>query len=306
MRVIVINRADRSHRLLRTLAELRVVDFAHHVHRIEACMPAEAWEKRYTHLHPDAYQNICAGGARLGTKVLPSKGAFACAMSHVSAWHIIAEGGDRWAMVVEDDVRFVEPDFRLAQAVAEDMMQQSADAPRCVVFGCKVASHVHSAFDRRVLLEATGSDFTGLHCYMLNSTGARFLYGATPQRLYYQIDIYLARLAGRRRRGSRENDEADFRCYTTQGGAYQYLHDSDVQPMDGYSARKHEAMGELLRSLHNQQLPARVQSLIRMFVMRKEDDAGKANDYYGIGDYEGYYEAAFNTGETEDGIPCLW
>ena len=296
--IFLINRYDRPKRLLSTLETLRKSRLSHNITRIEACTPERAKSLKYNYLNLSAFNNI-TNYDRKDTLILPSWGSLGCAISHKWVWNNILKFNLDYALIIEDDLDFSGDDHLYVIKEAIDIIEQNKNNPLCILFGSESASIENTLFGTHSKLGKINGIFTGLHCYMLNRIGAKYLNESIKQ-FTYQLDIHIGLLA--QKEYSKNNNLFNFIClnYSDCGVRQKKTFDSDIQIIEYNFKSLEPVLNQLPSSIILKiidYLPKKINSLLGDYYNYYSDKSPdylhaidlKLNNLFNQNDYNSYF-----------------
>tara|TARA_B100001123_G_C15210803_1_gene987179 strand:+ start:481 stop:1359 length:879 start_codon:yes stop_codon:yes gene_type:complete len=243
--IYVINLKSSIKRRLHVLKELSKLSVPHKIIMVEAVTVQEAKQQKYC-LSEKAYKNIVF--KLQSTAVVPTWGAFACALSHIKCWKMILENTQPYSLIVEDDLLIEQPEkfqFRLYNALFhlrkhsydyEIIGDQRANKiePHIFVFDARrdLSKQIHIYKN----VEKLRCVFTNIHCYMLNTEAAKLMIPKSFP-LTFQVDIQMSYIS--------KNNKLHIYNYFDGGTKQEKFFSSLVQY---YFIRKEELM-ELLDTI---------------------------------------------------------
>lgn len=187
---LIINLASRPDRLISTYRELNKVGLSDISTRIQAVTAETAQSQELDTIDWTAHQNITS--TLTSTSILPTWEAVACAMSHLKCYRHAILHGYPFCLIVEDDLSVTQTNkfkYNLINAIRIIKTKQDEESPWLITFGSKVHGTPANLSQDRVTarLQSIRSQFTGLHCYLLNLSACNYLVDhLLPLRL--QID----------------------------------------------------------------------------------------------------------------------
>jgi len=243
--VLLINLASRPSRLIHALTELRKVDLAHNVTRIEATDHVDAEHLAYNHISDKAMSNILDPSS---TCVLPNYASVGCAVSHINCWKYIINTYMDDCFIAEDDVEFVDPvAFKIEMSYMLESVKKNTK-PLFITFNSVPIKTLSSYYGGFVVLPSsapatnlssqplshrgmpsrrinrTHGPFTGMHFYYINRPMCEYLVNYM-RCITYQIDIEIGLFANQNQYAMTHM----FMNYETQSVTQSNRFESDIQ-----------------------------------------------------------------------------
>ena len=106
IKVLLINLLDRPKRLHNAIKNLKKINLAENIIRIDACDKKTAKKIYYKFISEVAYDNITK--KLENTLILPTWGSVGCAISHIKSLKYIMDNKIEYAIIVEDDIEVID------------------------------------------------------------------------------------------------------------------------------------------------------------------------------------------------------
>ena len=192
--IFLINLIDRPERLNNSLKELNKVGLVNEIIRINATDKNTAKKLKHKLFDYRIEGNI---NNIKSTKIIPTWGAAACAISHLKVWEFIKNKNIEYALILEDDNEIYDTEkflynFNLALSIYNKFKRKN-NFQEYKNFFLSLCSHTNSHnnynYDNLDIIDFN-YEFTGLSCYFVNNNFCNFmLENINEKSLLYQIDL---------------------------------------------------------------------------------------------------------------------